>query len=112
MHVVDQAELPFSRIARELVGDEHSGIGVSLLFVEAPPGDGPGLHRHDYEEVFVVQEGSATFYAGDEERVVEAGSVVVVPAGAPHRFVNSGEGTLRQLAIHVSPRFATEWLDG
>jgi mannose-6-phosphate isomerase-like protein (cupin superfamily) len=78
VRVVDQGDLPFSRIARE--------------------------------EVFVVQEGEANFYAGDEEREVTAGQIVVVPAGTPHRFVNSGERTLRQLAIHVSPRFGTEWL--
>jgi mannose-6-phosphate isomerase-like protein (cupin superfamily) len=35
---------------------------------------------------------------------------VVVPAGEPHGFTNSGNGTLRQVAIHVSPRFETEWL--
>jgi quercetin dioxygenase-like cupin family protein len=36
------------------------GVGVSLIFVDAPPGDGPRLHRHPYEEVFVVQEGEAS----------------------------------------------------
>lgn len=110
MYVVDQGELPFSRIARELEGAEHGGAGISLLFVEAPPGRGPGLHKHEYEEVFIVHEGEATFFAGDQERVVAAGQIVIVPAGTPHRFLNTGDETLRQLAIHVSPRFATEWL--
>jgi mannose-6-phosphate isomerase-like protein (cupin superfamily) len=59
----------------------------------------------------VVQEGSVRFIAGEE--VVEAGGgqVVVVPAGVPHRFVNSGSGRLRQIDIHASERFITEWLD-
>jgi hypothetical protein len=30
----------------------------------------------------------------------------------PHRFVNSGSGRLRQIDIHLNPRYATEWLDG
>jgi mannose-6-phosphate isomerase-like protein (cupin superfamily) len=42
---------------------------------------------------------------------VPAGHMVVVPAGEPHGFINSGDDTLRQVAIHVSPRFATEWLE-
>ena len=39
-----------------------------------------------------------------------AGEIVVVPAGQWHGFVNSGEGPLRQLDIHVSASFHTEWL--
>jgi mannose-6-phosphate isomerase-like protein (cupin superfamily) len=87
------------------------GAGVSVIVVDAPPGGGPRLHRHPYEEVFVVQEGSATFTAGDEEIEVSGGQVVVVPAGVAHKFVNSGTGRLQQVDIHASERFITEWLE-
>ena len=96
--------------AGELQG-YHLGANVSVIVVDAPPGGGPKLHRHPYEEVFVVQEGSATFTAGDETTEVEGGQVVVVPAGVAHKFVNSGTGRLRQVDIHASDRFVTEWLE-
>ena len=96
--------------AGELQG-YHLGANVSVIVVDAPPGGGPKLHRHPYEEVFVVQEGNATFTAGDETTEVEGGQVVVVPAGVPHKFVNSGTGRLRQVDIHASDRFVTEWLE-
>jgi mannose-6-phosphate isomerase-like protein (cupin superfamily) len=105
MQILEQSQLP----ERELEGAEH-GVGVSIILVEAQPGRGPALHKHAYEEVFIVQEGRATFTAGDEEREVAAGEIVIVPPNTPHQFVNSGDGPLRQVAIHVSPRFATEWL--
>ena len=105
MQIVKQSQLP----ERELEGADH-GAGVSIILVDAGPGRGPALHKHPYEEVFIVQEGRATFTAGDEEREVSAGAIVIVPGGTPHRFVNSGDRPLRQVAIHVSPRFATEWL--
>jgi mannose-6-phosphate isomerase-like protein (cupin superfamily) len=108
--VIGLDELPATATARELVGADHGGAGVCLIFVEAPPGHGPSLHRHPYEEVFVVQEGEATFVADGEERIVRAGEVVIVPAGVAHAFTSSGDGPLRQLDIHVSPRFDTEWL--
>jgi mannose-6-phosphate isomerase-like protein (cupin superfamily) len=97
-------------MSREFTGDEL-GAGVSIILVDTPPGRGPSLHRHQYEEVFVLREGEVTFTVGDEERVVRAGDIVVVPPDTPHAFVNSGGTPLEMVAIHVSPRFATEWLD-
>jgi mannose-6-phosphate isomerase-like protein (cupin superfamily) len=41
---------------------------------------------------------------------VAAGAVVIVPAGTPHGFVNSGDVTLRLTAIHTSSKFETEWI--
>jgi quercetin dioxygenase-like cupin family protein len=93
----------------EALGEEI-GAGVSVIGVEAAPGDGPALHRHPYAEVFVLMRGQATFTLGDETRVVQAGEVVVAPAGVAHRFVNSGSDTLLQVDIHEHTRFTTEWL--
>ena len=96
-----------SNIARELVGSEY-GVGVCLLFVEAPPGRGPSLHRHPYVEILITQEGHATLLLGDEQREVGPGEIVVVPAGQWHGFVNSGDGPLRQIDLHLSPQFETK----
>jgi quercetin dioxygenase-like cupin family protein len=93
----------------ETLGEEI-GANVSVIAVDLAPGAGPALHRHTYPEVFVVVEGEATFTLGADERVARSGEVVVAPAGVPHRFVNSGSGQLRQVNIHESPRFHTEWL--
>jgi mannose-6-phosphate isomerase-like protein (cupin superfamily) len=111
MKVLRQDQLPFSSIAHELVGADHGGLPLCIIFVDAPPGRGPRLHRHPYEEVFIVQEGEALFATAEAERVVGAGEVVIIPAGTPHRFVNCGDGPLRQIDIHVSPSFSTEWLE-
>jgi mannose-6-phosphate isomerase-like protein (cupin superfamily) len=106
-YVVSQDQLA---VKGEFEGHEHGGTGISMIFVDADPGRGPALHRHDYDEVFIVQEGQATMTAGDRTIEVSAGDIVVVPAGQPHAFVNSGDGRLRQIDIHLSPRYVTEWL--
>ena len=90
---------------------EPNDVGVSLIMVDTAPGDGPRLHRHTYEEVFVVQSGSARFTVGDDSLDAEPGDVLVAPAGMPHRFVNTGADRLRMVAIHVSPKFIQEWVD-
>jgi mannose-6-phosphate isomerase-like protein (cupin superfamily) len=95
----------------ELVGDDIGGIPASVIFIDMEPGRGPRLHRHAYAELFFVLAGEATFTDGESHRAVGPGGVVVVPAGQPHGFVNSGEGRLRQIAVHLNPRFVTEWLD-
>jgi mannose-6-phosphate isomerase-like protein (cupin superfamily) len=110
MYVVSRDQLPAGSFSHEFEGDDHGGVGVSLIFTEAAPGQGPSLHRHDYVEIHVVQDGEALFTAGDEERMVRAGEIVVVPPGTPHRFEASGEGVFREIGIHGSPRFVTEWL--
>ena len=108
--VLKQDELPWSAIAHELVGADH-GSGLCIIFVDAEPDRGPSLHTHPYEEVLIILEGQATLDDGDEKRDVGAGDVVLIPAGQPHGFVNSGPGRLRQIDIHVSPSFSTEWLE-
>jgi mannose-6-phosphate isomerase-like protein (cupin superfamily) len=85
-------------------------VGACVIFVDAAPGEGPRLHRHPYVEILIVVEGTATFDDGQSKRQVQAGEMAVVDAGQPHRFVNSGAGRLRQIDVHLNPKFITEWL--
>jgi mannose-6-phosphate isomerase-like protein (cupin superfamily) len=43
---------------------------------------------------------------------VRGGEIAIVPADEPHGFTNTGDGPLKQIDIHVSPKFETEWLKG
>jgi mannose-6-phosphate isomerase-like protein (cupin superfamily) len=108
--IIDKADLAHGETSYEFEGHHHEA-GVSFIVVDAPPGRGPKLHKHPYEEVFVVQEGEVTFTAGEEVIEASAGQVVVVPAGVPHKFVNSGAGRLRQIDIHANKQFVTEWFE-
>jgi mannose-6-phosphate isomerase-like protein (cupin superfamily) len=84
---------------------ETLGAPFSAYIVKAAPGQGPPLHKHPYVEVAFTVEGSATITVGSEEREMKAGGIVVIPAGTPHRFINSGDTMLRQIDIHASPQF-------
>src|SRR4051812_35137572 len=109
VQLIKRRDLP-GETSRELVGADVGGVGVCLIFVDAPPGAGPSPHQHPYEEVFITLEGEATFRAGDAEIVARAGDIVVVPPDMPHAFTNTGDGPLRQIDIHVNASFATRWL--
>ncbi len=109
--VVSKDELSSGGIAHKFEGYQYGGTNVSFFLVDAPPGSGPGLHTHPYEEVFIVQEGQASFTVGDATIEAIGGQIVVVPAGMPHKFVNSGTGPLRQVDIHLNGRMIQEWLE-
>jgi quercetin dioxygenase-like cupin family protein len=110
MPIIRRDQLPWSEIAHELVGAEH-GLDVTLLFVEAEPGRGPALHRHPYAEVIIVQEGRADFTLDGKRHEARPGDIVLVLSNQAHSFTNSGSGPLRQIDIHLSPSFSTEWLE-
>ena len=94
-----------------VVTGEQVGAGFCVLVADLPPGDGPRLHRHPYEEVFVVHEGWATFTAGEATLEATVGQTVVVPAGTPHKSVNAGDGRLRITSVQPSPQRLGEWLE-
>src|SRR5215218_4712932 len=100
--VIPIADLRRSPTAALFEGREQAP--VSIFVTEYPQrGQGPDLHLHPYPEVFVVQTGTARFTAGDEEIVVQAGHIVVVPADTPHGFKGDGDETLRVVSVHPSP---------
>ena len=107
---IDLSDPGYGEDQNEVQGHKHNAA-VSVIVVDVPPGSGPRLHRHPYEEVFVIQDGTATFTAGDQTIQASGGQVVIVPGDVPHKFVNTGEGRLRQVDIHASDRFITEWLE-
>ena len=96
---LQSTDLPGSERARRFEGRDH-GSTVSFFLSHNPPGTGASLHRHPYDETFIVQEGSVTFAVDGEMIEAGPGDILVVPADAVHGFVSSGEGPLRQISIH------------
>jgi len=97
--------------ARVFDGFQYDDTNVSFFLIDAPPGEGPSLHSHPYEEIFVIQEGQVTFTVGDATIEATGGQILLAPAGTPHKFVNSGKTVLRSINIHPTSRMITEWLE-
>ena len=109
--VIDKDELPCSKVAHKFEGHSYGDVDVSFFLSDTAPGKGPDLHKHPYDEVFVVQEGELTFKVGEDTIEATGGQIVIAPAGSPHKFVNSGTGRSRHIDIHTSRRMITEWLE-
>lgn len=91
-------------------GEDH-GASISLILDESEPGQGPRLHRHPYDETWVVEAGTVTLQFGDETFQAGPGDVAIVAGDVPHKFTNNGPGRSRLVCIHASPTFITEWLE-
>ena len=102
-------DLP-GRSTKRFEGRDH-GASVSFFLAVTDPGDGPVLHRHPYEETFIVQEGTVTFEVDGQSIEAAAGQIVIVPAGAAHKFVNTGDGVLKQVTIHPRERMEQDDLE-
>ncbi len=88
-----------------VLGDALGTKVTILAYGNDHVGEGPVLHVHPYDEVFVILEGRARFHVGDEVVEAEAGDVVFGPRGVPHRFENLGPGRLQTLDVHLSERW-------
>ena len=106
MPVIDASDLTTGN----LQGAAH-GATVSLILDHSEPGQGPRLHRHPYDETWVVLEGNITFQLGDEPHHAGPGDIVIAPPGVPHKFTNDGPGRANLVCIHASPTMETEWLE-
>ena len=75
------------------------GLGEITL---NPHTDGPLQHRHArHDEGFYVVSGTARFTVGKTIYDAPAGTLVMIPPGAPHTFANPGDE--RVIILNTSP---------
>lgn len=137
----DDGETIFLGTTRLRVLEDGSNTGHRLGLAEsvlAPHTPGPPQHRHaQHDEGFYVISGTVRFTVGDKDYDATAGTLVMVPTGAPHTFANTtdqpavmlstftpdlyvqyfrdlrdmiaaGQALTPQATIHTMSRYATE----
>jgi quercetin dioxygenase-like cupin family protein len=108
--VLSYEELQSPRSTAQVFNGFEHDVDVSFFVNHAEPGKVVSQHRHPYPEVFVVQDGEATFTVEGEDTVAGPGRVIVVPANASHGFAVTGDTTLEMVSIHPVAEMETEWL--
>lgn len=84
----------------ETTGSEAFSTGVVVL----EPGKGHERHTHpNSEEILYILSGEGVQTVADEERSIEPGEMVYIPAGVEHSTMNSSWEPLRFLAIYGPP---------
>ncbi|WP_405875388.1 cupin domain-containing protein [Streptomyces sp. NBC_00005] len=66
-------------------------LGIGEITI-APHTQGPPQHRHaEHDEGFYVVSGTVHFTVGETTREAPAGTLAMIPPGAPHTFANLGD---------------------
>jgi quercetin dioxygenase-like cupin family protein len=81
-----------------LAGEDTAGR-FCLIDMHIPPQGGPGPHRHDFEETFILLDGEIEATFRGEKTIVRAGDTINIPANAPHQFHNATSKPARLLCI-------------
>ncbi|MGC9945560.1 MAG: cupin domain-containing protein [Bryobacteraceae bacterium] len=81
-----------------VTGDETNGR-FCIIDMHIPPGGGPPLHRHDFEETFILLEGEMEATFRGQKLVARTGDTLNIPANAPHQFHNASTRPVRMLCI-------------
>jgi mannose-6-phosphate isomerase-like protein (cupin superfamily) len=86
-------------------------LGLAEIRI-APHADGPPQHRHgQHDEGFYVVSGTARFTVGDTTYDAAAGTLVMVPPGAPHTFANPGHEPAVLLNTFTPDRYVQYFRD-
>lgn len=90
--------ISMSWLIRRSDGSDHVGMYLADM---APGQDGPRTHVHDFDQFYFVVSGELQVEVGLEQHSVGSNTLVVLPAGVPHRQWNGPDGPECHLAILV-----------
>lgn len=79
---------------------EHCQLVVMSLL----PGEEIGLETHQLDQFIRVEAGHvAAIINGTDEHALDDGFAIVVPAGASHNLINTGDTTVKLYSVYAPP---------
>lgn len=81
----------------------YTARNCQVVVMALQPDEDIGAEVHELDQFFRVQAGSGEAVLDGVRTAIHAGSVVVVPAGARHNLVNTGQQPLKLLTIYAPP---------
>jgi len=77
-----------------------------LVLMSIEPGDDIGEEVHTVDQILVFVAGSGESVLNGQRSPVQAHSMVIVPAGTRHNFINTGSVPLKLFTIYAPPEEA------
>ncbi|MEQ9366092.1 MAG: AraC family ligand binding domain-containing protein [Leptospirales bacterium] len=98
----------------DTVRSEMAGYGYQAYDLQTiPPWFERSRHSHDYNEIRAAVAGVTTFHFDDGPLTIEAGDILLIPAGVPHEVRSHNDSSFSAFKGSVSgERSVTEHGDG
>ena len=97
-----QLEAVDERVVQPLLDQDSGATSCSVNCIKTPPGDGSpaGMHTHVVDQLFYILSGTMNLEIAGQTYVAGPGTLVVFPAGVPHRNWNGGMEATIHLAFN------------
>jgi len=92
-----------------LLRSEETGGQVSVTEIVVPPGAGPPLHTHDFDEASYMLEGELVFQVEDAVVTKGAGGLSFAPRNVPHALANHSDAPARYVLVCTPAGFERHW---
>jgi mannose-6-phosphate isomerase-like protein (cupin superfamily) len=102
---VDFAQLTAvaDRVSQPLLDWDSGATSCSVNCIKTPPGEGSpaGMHTHVVDQLFYILSGTMSLEIDGQAYTAHPGTLVVFPAGVPHRNWNGGSEPTVHLAFNT-----------
>ncbi|KIW00547.1 uncharacterized protein PV09_07902 [Verruconis gallopava] len=85
----------------------HTGLYSQLVVMEVPVGGEIGDEVHTVDQILIFTSGKGLATVAGKDQEVEAGDIVIVPAGTLHQFVTRGDKPLELITVYSPAEHAT-----
>ena len=87
----------------------YTGSNLQLVLMAIQPSDEIGEEVHDdRDQFFRVEKGKGEVWIDGNRRTIKSDDAIIVPAGARHNVVNTGNKPLRLYTLYAPPEHRDE----
>ena len=82
----------------------YTGKNLQLVLMALQPGEEIGEETHtDRDQFFRIEEGKGEVHIDGARKKIESDDAILVPAGARHNVINTGDKSLKLYTIYGPP---------
>lgn len=90
----------------------YTGQHLQLVLMALEPGEDIGMETHaTHDQFFRIEKGHGEIAIDGSLHKVKGGDAIIVPAGAHHNLINSGDKTLHVYTLYGPPNHADQLLE-